>query len=65
MHRTSVIAVCLLAAAILLSCSRNGPPNSLFDRAGYHVITPFRLDGSGAIFVLELPAASPAPEGRS
>lgn len=37
MHRTSVIAVCLLAAAILLSCSRNGPPNSLFDRAGYHV----------------------------
>lgn len=37
MHRTSAAAVCLLAAAILLSCSRNGPPNSLFDSAGYHV----------------------------
>lgn len=37
MQRRSAVALCLLAAAILLACSRNGPLNSLFDSAGYHV----------------------------
>lgn len=37
MHRKSTAALWLILAVILLSCSRNGPPNSLFDRAGYHV----------------------------
>lgn len=37
MQRKSTAALCLILAVILLSCSRNGPPNSLFDRAGYHV----------------------------
>ena len=27
----------VLAVAILLACSRNGPPSSLFEAAGYHV----------------------------
>ena len=37
MQRKSAVAVCLLAAAILLACSRNAAPNSLFENAGYHV----------------------------
>ena len=37
MQRKSTAAVCLLAIAMLLACSRNSPPNSLFDSAGYHV----------------------------
>ena len=30
-------ALCLLAVAILVAYTRNGPPNSLFASAGYHV----------------------------
>ena len=30
-------ALCLLAVAILVACTRNGPPNSLFESAGYHI----------------------------
>jgi hypothetical protein len=37
MQRKSTAAICLLAIAMLLACSRNSPPNSLFDSAGYHV----------------------------
>ncbi|OBA91969.1 hypothetical protein A5662_21575 [Mycobacteriaceae bacterium 1482268.1] len=37
MQRTSAAALCLLAAAILVACTRNGPPNSLFESAGYHI----------------------------
>ena len=37
MQRKSTAALCLLAVAILLACSRNGPPDSLFESAGYHV----------------------------
>src|SRR3954463_9072338 len=37
MQRKSAAALCLLAVAILLACSRNGPPNSLFESAGYHI----------------------------
>jgi NADH:ubiquinone oxidoreductase subunit 5 (subunit L)/multisubunit Na+/H+ antiporter MnhA subunit len=37
MQRKSAAALCLLAVAILLACSRNGPPNSLLESAGYHV----------------------------
>src|SRR5215813_13305219 len=37
MQRKSTAVLCLLAVAVLLSCSRNGPPNSLFESAGYHV----------------------------
>ena len=37
MPRKSTAALCLLAVAILLACSRNGPPSSLFEAAGYHV----------------------------
>ena len=35
--RRLIAAVCLIAVAILPACSRNKPPNSLFDAAGYHV----------------------------
>jgi hypothetical protein len=37
MQRKSATALCVLALGLLLACSRNGPPNSLFDAAGYHV----------------------------
>jgi hypothetical protein len=37
MQRKSHAALCLLAVAILVACTRNGPPNSLFESAGYHV----------------------------
>jgi hypothetical protein len=37
MQRKSTAALCFLAVAILLACTRNGPPNSLFESAGYHV----------------------------
>jgi DKNYY family len=37
MQRKSTAAICLLAIAMLLACSRNSPPNSLLDSAGYHV----------------------------
>jgi hypothetical protein len=37
MQRKSTVALCLLAVATLVACSRSGPPNSLFDSAGYHV----------------------------
>jgi DKNYY family len=37
MQRKSTAAICLLAIAMLLACSQNSPPNSLFDSAGYHV----------------------------
>ena len=37
MQRKSTAALCLILAVILLACSRNGPPNSLFESAGYHV----------------------------
>src|SRR5215213_981625 len=37
MQRKSTAVLCLGLAAILLACSRNGPPNSLFEIAGYHV----------------------------
>ena len=35
--RRSIAALCLVAVALLPACSRNKPPNSLFDTAGYHV----------------------------
>ena len=37
MQRKSTVALCVLAVAILLACSRNGPPSSLFEAAEYHV----------------------------
>lgn len=37
MQRKSTAALCLIVAVILLACSRNGPPNSLFESAGYHI----------------------------
>ena len=37
MQRKPTAALCLLAVAILVACTRNGPPNSLFESAGYHV----------------------------
>jgi hypothetical protein len=37
MQRKSTAALCLILAVILLACSRNAPPNSLFESAGYHV----------------------------
>jgi hypothetical protein len=37
MPRKSTAALYLLVVAILLACSRNGPPSSLFEQAGYHV----------------------------
>ena len=37
MQRKSTAALCLILAVILLACSRNGPPNSLFESSGYHV----------------------------
>ena len=37
MQRKSHAALCLLDVAILVACTRNGPPNSLFESAGYHV----------------------------
>lgn len=37
MQRKSAAALCLLAVAILLACSRNGPPNSLLESAGYYI----------------------------
>jgi hypothetical protein len=35
--RKAIAALCLVAVALLPACSRNKPPNSLFDGAGYHV----------------------------
>jgi DKNYY family len=35
--RRSIAALCLVAVALSPACSRNKPPNSLFDGAGYHV----------------------------
>src|SRR5258705_6885834 len=35
--RRSIAALCLVAVALLPACSRDKPPNSLFDAAGYHV----------------------------
>ena len=35
--RRSIAALCLIAVALLPACSRDKPPNSLFDSAGYHV----------------------------
>jgi hypothetical protein len=35
--RRSIAALCLLAVALSPACTRNKPPNSLFDAAGYHV----------------------------
>jgi hypothetical protein len=35
--RTTIAALCLVGVAIAPACSRNKPPNSLFDGAGYHV----------------------------
>jgi hypothetical protein len=37
MRRKSIAALCVIAVAILLACSRNGPPDPLFETAGYHV----------------------------
>lgn len=37
MPRKSTAALCVLVVAILLACSRNGLPDSLFEAAGYHV----------------------------
>jgi hypothetical protein len=37
MQRQSTAALCLLLAVMLLACSRNGPPSSLFESSGYHV----------------------------
>lgn len=35
--RRCIAAICLVAVALVPACSRNKPPNSLFDAAGYHV----------------------------
>jgi hypothetical protein len=35
--RRLIAALCLVAVTLLPACSRNTPPNSLFDAAGYHV----------------------------
>lgn len=35
--RKTIAALCLVAVALSPACSRNKPPNSLFDGAGYHV----------------------------
>jgi hypothetical protein len=35
--RRSIAALCLVAVAMMPSCSHNKAPNSLFDAAGYHV----------------------------
>lgn len=35
--RSLIAAVCVVAVALLPACSKNEPPNSLFDSAGYHV----------------------------
>lgn len=35
--RTVIAAVCLIAVALLGSCARDKPPNSLFESAGYHI----------------------------
>lgn len=35
--RRSIAALCLVAVTLLPACSRDKPPNSLFDAAGYHV----------------------------
>jgi hypothetical protein len=32
-----IAAVCVVAVAVLPACTRNKPPNSMFDAAGYHV----------------------------
>jgi hypothetical protein len=45
MQRKSTAALCLLAVAILVACTRNGPPNSLFESAGYHI-------GDGKVYYL-------------
>jgi sugar lactone lactonase YvrE len=37
MPRKSTAALCVIVVAILLACSRNGPPDPLFETAGYHV----------------------------
>jgi DKNYY family len=35
--RRAIAALCLVAVALVPACSRNKPPNALFDGAGYHV----------------------------
>jgi hypothetical protein len=35
--RRVIAAVCMVAVALLPACSRNKPPHSLFEAAGYHV----------------------------
>src|SRR4051812_3148555 len=35
--RRSIAALCVVAVALAPACSRDKPPNSLFDAAGYHV----------------------------
>ncbi|HKP42920.1 DKNYY domain-containing protein [Mycobacterium sp.] len=35
--RRCIAALCVVVVALLPACSRNKPPNSLFDAAGYHV----------------------------
>ena len=35
--RRLIAALCVAALAILTACSRDRPPNPLFDAAGYHV----------------------------
>lgn len=37
MQRKSSAGLLVILAVILLACSRNGPPNSLFESSGYHV----------------------------
>src|SRR6478735_12057100 len=35
--RRVIAGLCVAALALTAACSRDGPPNSLFDTAGYHV----------------------------
>jgi hypothetical protein len=35
--RSLIAAVCVVAVALLPACSKDKPPNSMFDSAGYHV----------------------------
>jgi hypothetical protein len=58
--RRLIAAACVLAVTIFAGCSRNGPPNSLFDPTGYYVrgetvyylnsfpAKPFEIEGADA-----------------